>query len=118
MIEAECHCGNIKLEANSLPVSVTNCNCSICNRYGALWAYYTPGDVSINEGQPSSVYSWGEKNIEFHYCTICGCVTHYVSVKEYKGERVAINARMMKPETISSIPVRNFDGAVSWKYLD
>lgn len=118
MINAECHCGNIKLTANRLPASVTSCNCSICHRYGALWAYYTPDDIHINEVTPSSVYSWGEKDIEFHHCTICGCVTHYVGVKEYSGTRVAINARMIKQEEISSVPVRYFDGAVSWKYVD
>ena len=41
MIRASCHCGAVVMEADSQPRSVTACNCSICRRYAALWAYYT-----------------------------------------------------------------------------
>jgi hypothetical protein len=32
--------------------------------------------------------------------------------------KMAVNARMMDPEEIADIPVRRFDGASSWTYLD
>ena len=38
MIEASCHCGAVRLEIDSPPDEVTDCHCSICRRYGALWA--------------------------------------------------------------------------------
>jgi hypothetical protein len=46
MIEASCHCGAVKLEIQSAPNGVTDCNCSICRRYGVLWAYYEPAQVA------------------------------------------------------------------------
>ncbi len=117
-INAICHCGQVELKASVLPPSVTSCNCSICRRYGALWAYYSPADVSITEQQPSSVYSWGEKEIDFHFCSNCGCLTHYRSVNNPKFERTVINARMMEPAILDQIPVRYFDGAESWEFID
>lgn len=48
MIEASCHCGAVVLEVDdSPPVEVNDCHCSICRRYGALWAYYAPQRVRV-----------------------------------------------------------------------
>jgi hypothetical protein len=41
MIESSCHCGAAKLEILDVPEEVTDCHCSICRRYAALWAYYS-----------------------------------------------------------------------------
>ena len=118
MIEAQCHCGQVQLEVAQLPPALTSCNCSICRRYGALWAYYPPADVRIDEQQPTSVYRWGEKDIDFHFCPNCGCLTHYRSDNAPKGPRVAINARMMPPDCLEQTTVRHFDGADSWQFID
>jgi len=42
MIEASCHCGLVHLEVAQPPAAVNECTCSICRRYGTLWAYYSP----------------------------------------------------------------------------
>ena len=42
MVESSCHCGAITLRIDTAPETVTDCNCSICRRYGVLWAYYRP----------------------------------------------------------------------------
>lgn len=47
MITAACHCGQVALEIDSPPTEVTDCTCSICRRYGVLWAYYSPSQVRI-----------------------------------------------------------------------
>ena len=42
------------------PRTLTNCNCSICRRYGVLWAYYKAETVQVT-GAPlaTMAYSWG-----------------------------------------------------------
>ena len=47
MVEASCHCGSVSLEIDSPPEEVTECNCSMCRRYGVLWAYYSPRQVRV-----------------------------------------------------------------------
>jgi len=37
MIYASCHCGAVELEIDVAPQDITDCNCSICRRYGVLW---------------------------------------------------------------------------------
>ena len=45
MIRATCHCGAVTLELDEAPREITKCNCSICRRYGVLWAYMSPDAV-------------------------------------------------------------------------
>ncbi len=44
---ATCHCSAVHLTCDPAPVEVTECTCSICRRYGVLWAYYEPSQVRI-----------------------------------------------------------------------
>jgi hypothetical protein len=119
MYEASCHCGNVRIEFSTLPATVTECNCSICRRYGALWAYFRREQVSVKaDATRQSAYCWGDRSIEFWHCSDCGCLTHYESVGKDAGRRFALNARMLPLEQARSIAVRHFDGAASWKYLD
>lgn len=112
MLSASCHCGAVRIAFPELPGSITDCNCSICRRFGALWAYYTREQVAVSCSPDSvSAYVWGDKEIEFFHCDTCGCVTHYETIEKDSDSRIAINARMMKPEEIASLPVRKFDGA-------
>lgn len=119
MLSASCHCGAVRLEIARKPRQLTDCNCSICRRYGALWAYYTRNSVRvICAPYANSPYVWGHKTIEFYHCNTCGCVTHHEKVRKDGNSRMAVNARLMDPEDIASIRIRKLDGASTWKYLD
>ncbi len=119
MFTIECHCANTKLLTEEPPASITSCNCSICNRIGALWAYYDleKVEVLIAEGSNKN-YSWGEKALTYHRCTQCGCTTHYTANRDDGSKRIAINCRMAPLSEISNIPVRKFDGLQTSKYLN
>ena len=117
-IEASCHCGNVRLEVERLPPDITDCNCSICRRYGVRWAYYSPTEVRSVIGEAATdIYMWDDRSIEFHRCRIYGCVTHWSAVDKSR-DRMGINARLMKPELLAGIRVRHLDGAVTEKYVD
>ena len=113
-----CHCGAVTVEVPSAPPQVTSCNCSICRRLGTLWAYYEPTDVKITG--PTTTYQWGDKTIDFHHCTTCGCTTHWSPIANQRDvKRMGINARLLSPEVIAAARVRRLDGASeNWTYLD
>lgn len=110
MIEASCHCGAVRLEVESAPEELNDCQCSICRRLGALWAYYSPKQVRIvPPSGATSVYLWADRIIEFHSCRVCGCSTHWAPVdKTY--DRMGINARMMPPEIVAAARIRKSPG--------
>lgn len=119
MLSGSCHCGAVRLEVARRPRQLTDCNCSICRRYAALWAYYSTNTVKLRCADDAfAIYVWGNGSIEFCHCRTCGCVTHHQRVRKTGDSMVAVNARMMEPEKIASIRIRKLDGASTWKYLD
>jgi hypothetical protein len=118
MIESSCHCGAVRLQMETPPETVTSCNCSICRRSGALWAYYSPSAVRIvTPPDATQFYMWGDRALELHRCKTCGCVTHWVPTDK-NLDRMGVNARLMDVEVLAAARVRKFDGAESWKFLD
>ena len=117
MIEASCHCGAVRIAYPHRPRRVTACNCSICRRYAPLWTYTTREQVTFS-AKETQVNLWGERQLEFHRCRTCGCVTHWESVDPAPAARMAVNARLFAPEVLEGVPIRRFDGAKTWRYLD
>jgi hypothetical protein len=76
---ATCHCGAVTVALAAYPIEVTDCNCSLCRRYGVLWAYYSASDiVSLPEPSLTDRYAWNGRHVDFHRCRNCGCVTHWL----------------------------------------
>lgn len=111
-MEITCHCDNVRIELPSIPKEVGKCNCSICSRYSALWAYYSPDEITISYAKEKTVfYIWGDKEVEFHRCSICGCVTHYITTPKCDEDMLAVNMRMAENDVLKGIFVRDIDGA-------
>lgn len=118
MVEASCHCGAVRILVDPAPAEVTDCNCSICRRYGVLWAYYAPAQVRIMPAEPpTDTYMWDDRSLAFHRCSTCGCVTHWSPVTR-DASRMGVNARLLPLEVLAAARRRRLDGAVSEKYLD
>jgi hypothetical protein len=116
IITGRCLCGAVRFEVTR-PPSLTSCNCSACRRYAALWAYAPPARARIDAAPGATIaYSRGDQGLAFHSCARCGVTTHYASLI---NERLALNLRLADdPAEIAVIPVRHFDGAATWTYLD
>ncbi|PWN32733.1 glutathione-dependent formaldehyde-activating GFA [Meira miltonrushii] len=109
-IKATCHCGNVAIEVPHKPKEICDCQCTLCRRYGAAWGYYNPKQVKVSLKPEASTkaYVWGDKELEFHFCSNCGCVTQWKTIKE--SEKTGINTRLMHPEQTKYISRRiSFD---------
>jgi hypothetical protein len=116
LVESTCHCGAVRLEIARAPREVTSCSCTLCRRYGALWAYYSPKEVKVAAGA-TDVYTHGAKQSAFHRCKQCGCVTHWSPTDETR-DNMGVNARLLAPQVLARARIRHFDGLSSWEYLD
>ena len=97
---------------------MTSCNCSICRRYGALWAYYQASSVKVDAPKGALVsYSWRRKIRVYFHCKTCGCVTHYTPRKKSASPIVAVNASNFELDVMKNVRVRKLDGADTWKFL-
>ncbi|WP_108124779.1 GFA family protein [Saccharospirillum mangrovi] len=111
MIKGSCHCGAVSWTFDKRPETVTACNCTLCRRYGGLWAYDYENEAITLSG-PTSVYVRGDREIGFHFCKECGCVCYWRGIEAPADgrRRVAVNMRLTEPEAIADIPVKHFDG--------
>ena len=119
LLQASCHCGAVKINVPGLPEYLVDCNCSICRRNGALWAFYDMAAVAV-DGHPgnTTAYVWGGRTIRTMHCRTCGCTTHWEPLDAGAERRVGVNARNFAPAVIADIRVRKFDGALTWAYVD
>lgn len=107
---ASCHCGTVRLEMPPLPDEVAYCSCSICRRYGALWAYYPAGAVRITAPPGSTEsYVWGRRTVGFVRCRQCGCVTHWEPLESSAEARLGVNARNLDPDELELVNIRWLD---------
>jgi hypothetical protein len=110
MIEGACHCGMVRWSFDGVPADATACNCTICRRYGALWAYDWEGE-RIRVSGPARAYVRG-KTLGFHFCADCACVAYWRALKPGKDgrRRIAVNLRLAEPEAVAGIVIDHFDG--------
>lgn len=123
MIEGSCHCGKVRWTFDVTPDDATTCNCTVCRRYGVLWAYDLVGDRTQFSGTTReyvrSAGAWGEPGVAFHFCPDCGSVTHYRALKP-DGEgrvRTAVNLRMAEPDAVARLPIRHWEGLQTFTSL-
>lgn len=119
MLRATCHCQAVAIEIPRPPEAVTNCNCSVCRRYGVLWGYFRPDEVRI-DAPPGSTdeYLRGPRTLAFVRCRTCGCVTHWRPIAgKRKTARMGVNIRLFEPEQIGPVRVRLLDGAVTEEFV-
>jgi hypothetical protein len=110
VIEGSCHCGAVTWRLDGTAESATACNCTVCRRYGTLWAYHYENEA-ISVAGPTTAYVRGE-SVEFHFCPKCGCVTHWRAQAAGPDgrRRIAVNLRMTEPDAVAHVPIDHFDG--------
>jgi hypothetical protein len=119
MLTGTCHCRAVCIEVPRKPRILTQCNCSICRRYGVLWAYYKAGEVRVRSKRGTTErYAWGPQTQNFVRCKTCGCTLYWKKIRSQHGSNMGVNARNFDPDMIGGIRIRLLDGANTWKYLD
>ena len=75
-----CHCGAVELEVH-LPDGIVDprrCNCSICQRKGAIVGSVSLSGLRIVKGEDIlSLYQFDTQEAEHYFCSVCGIYTHH-----------------------------------------
>ena len=121
LVRGRCHCGSVDWRFEGEIPDATICNCTICRRYGVLWAYGYDGD-GIHVEDPKWVlaaYRWGSRSISFNFCSVCGnLISWRGTAPSADGRtRIAVNLRLAEPEDVAQIPLQRFEGLHSFDDL-
>ena len=114
MLTGSCHCGDAHWSLEGDPGSVTACNCTLCRRYGALWAYDYE-DERITISGPTTAYrrqGKADPSLEIRFCPSCGCVICWRGLRlgQDGRRRIAVNVRLAPPEAVADLQIDHFDG--------
>lgn len=116
-IHATCHCGAIAISLASAPAEIVSCNCSLCRSYGVVWAYYRADEVDVLGDAATDTYAWNGRNVDFHRCRLCGCLTHWIPRDQSRDKR-GVNANLIPLDLLPEVRLRHRDGAETGKMLD
>ena len=118
MIDGSCHCGAVLWRFAGVPDAATACNCTVCRRYGVLWAYGYEGE-EITVSGPTQVYIRGRRVVGFHFCPTCGGVAYWRATTSGQDgrRRIAVNLRLAEPGEVGGIIIDHFDGLDSFEDL-
>ncbi len=130
-LQATCHCGATRITLPAQPTSAKSCNCSFCARTGAIWAYYSPDELTFVSREAEATYSASGMN-QHHFCSRCGIQTwgdspDWASMYNADGTpkngdatalpttRIyAVNLNLVDELDWSQVVVEQMDGATNW----
>jgi hypothetical protein len=105
-----CHCGEVRFEVTADISNVMSCNCSICQKRGALWVFVQPDSFALRAGSDDlKDYQFGKKSIHHLFCPQCG-VGAFSRGASAEGEMVAVNVRCLDDIDIAGLKLTSFDG--------
>ena len=121
MLTGSCHCGASGWSLDGDAGSATACNCTLCRRYGALWAYDYEGERIALAG-PSVAYVRAGKldpALEIRFCPTCGCVLCWRGLRLGADgrRRIAVNLRLAAPDAVADLAIDRFDGLDTFEDL-
>jgi hypothetical protein len=116
MLQLSCLCGRVNIEIGKRPDYINECNCTLCSKSGARWAYFHPSQVGI-EGATQG-YSREDKadpNAQIRFCQRCGATTHFVLTESAisrfgKNSLMGVNMRLANERDLVGIELRYPDG--------
>lgn len=109
--KGSCHCGKVAFAVNGDISGVMSCNCSICQRKGALM-WFVPRDALqlLTPDENAGTYLFNKHVIQHRFCATCG-IHPYGEAADPKGNRMAaINIRCLEGVDLAALPVTHYDG--------
>jgi len=115
MIQGRCHCGAVRFEA-PMPEQMARCNCTYCDRIGALWGYTAPDDFKLLSDQ-AALLTYAPNGTRHYSCGTCGMVTHQLS-QDFEANdgsmKAGYNLRMAQDFDRSVVRILDLDGRHQW----
>jgi hypothetical protein len=106
-----CHCGEIRFEVTADIGNVVSCNCSICQKRGALLSFVPAEKFALRAGSDDlKDYQFGKRSIHHLFCAQCGVAAFSRGTSPAGGEMIALNVRCLDDVDLAALKVTPFDG--------
>lgn len=106
-----CHCGQVKFEVEGELTGAMACNCSICQRKGALMWFVPRASLHLlTPADALATYTFNKHVIQHRFCKTCGIHPFGEGVGPGGAAMAAINIRCLEGIELDALPVQHFDG--------
>lgn len=111
LYKGSCHCGRIAFQVEGTLNGATSCNCSICQRKGALM-WFVPREKLklLTPDEDATTYTFNKHAIKHRFCPKCGMHPYGEGVDRNGNAMAAINIRCLEGIELENVPVTQFDG--------
>ena len=115
MMNLICLCGDVWLSIATTPAFIHECNCTLCTKSGARWAYPAPADVTVSgDTHGYARTDKAEPGAEIHFCPKCGSTTHFVltpaTIARHGNTMMGVNMALADEAALAGIELRYPDG--------
>jgi len=87
------------------------CNCSICSKLGAVWAFAPRSELNLKSGATElGDYQFGKKHLHHLHCARCGIEPFAEGTMPDGTPTVGINLRCVEGVEIDKLKPRQHDG--------
>jgi hypothetical protein len=110
-LNGSCHCGAIAYTVEVDPEAAMTCNCSICSRLGAVWAFGPKAKFKLTKGEGRlGDYKFNKHVLHHRFCPSCG-IESYAEGKGPDGsEMFAVNLRCVEGVDVAKLTPKQVDG--------
>ncbi|MGI9462267.1 MAG: GFA family protein [Alphaproteobacteria bacterium] len=112
--EGSCHCGKVTFQALANFQHIYECNCSFCEKIGALWSGVARNNFSLTCGADNltTYYFTPRRLYNQYFCKTCGVLVYGDNnrTKSADIDNVDINMRCLKNFDITKQSIEKFDG--------
>jgi hypothetical protein len=106
-----CHCGRVRYEVETDLAQVMSCNCSICQKRGALLTFVKAPQFKLLAGENALTdYQFNKKIIHHLFCRTCGVGSFARGRAPDGSEMVAVNVRCLDDIDFDALTPMPFDG--------
>ncbi|WP_109123813.1 GFA family protein [Dyella sp. C11] len=110
-MKGSCHCGNVQFTVDGEPNEVMSCNCSMCQRKGALLWFVPREQFHLHTSNVHThSYLFNKHVIQHIFCTNCGIHAYCEGTGPDGKPMAAINVRCLEGIDLDALPVRHYDG--------
>ena len=109
--KGSCHCHAVTFTVDLDLSGALQCNCSICGRLGAVWAFAPKAKMTLTSGADSlGDYQFGKKHLHHRHCKKCGIETFAEGVAPDGTATVGINLRCLEGVEVDKLKPKQHDG--------
>jgi hypothetical protein len=106
-----CHCGRIAFEVDGELTGAMSCNCSMCQRKGALLWFVPRAALKLTTPESDiATYTFNKHVIRHRFCPTCGIHPFGEGAMPDGRQMAAINIRCLDGVEPDAVPVQHFDG--------